>query len=137
MGFVEGQSLLLVVVIPLHSGEGIFSEMNMYRPLRRYHAADFIAIATRLQAVAQAVKATSFNLSQAMKSARNRVARFYGGGVMYPRNGEREKLRRQVGGFARLHDHTIYFVGSPYVYEERRCPICDQRLSHAEVARAA
>jgi len=107
----------------------------MHRPPRRYHAADLISIVIGLQSVAQAVKATSFNLGQAIRSARKRVARFYGGGVMYPRNGEREKLRRQVGGFARLHDHTMQ-PNFNMQRLERRCPICDQGLSHAEVARA-
>ena len=112
----------------------------MHRPPRRYHAADLISIAIGLQAVAQAVKATSFNLGQAIRSARKRVARYYGGGVMYPRNGEREKLRRQVGGFAMLHDHRLESVmlePSGYWIQKRNCPICDQWLSHAEVARAA
>lgn len=59
------------------------------------------------------------------------------GGAAYPRQSEREKLRRQLGGFSRLHDHTVYYVGEPYVYEERRCPICDKGKSHAEAARAA
>lgn len=55
-------------------------------------------------------------------------------GVQYPHHSEREKLRRRLGGFAKLHDHTIRYVGEPYLRAERRCPICDQGLSHEETS---
>lgn len=58
-------------------------------------------------------------------------------GSPYPHHNDLEKLRRRLGGFAKLHDHTIRYVGEPYLRAERRCPICDQGQSHDAVARAA
>ena len=49
----------------------------------------------------------------------------------YPRQSDREKLRRRIGGFAKLHDHTmIYPDGKPvHLFQ---CPICDLGMSHAK-----
>ena len=49
----------------------------------------------------------------------------------YPRQSDREKLRRRIGGFAKLHDHTmIYPDGKPVRLFQ--CPICDLGMSHAK-----
>jgi len=65
-------------------------------------------------------------------------ARSHGrGGAAYPRQSEREKLRRQLGGFAALHDHTMHYISDASRKKVRRCPICDLGQTHAEAARAA
>jgi hypothetical protein len=73
----------------------------------------------------------------AKRSTKKRPARnFSASGHPYPHNSDREKLRRRIGGFAKLHDHTLVDVDYGRK-RERRCHICDQGQSHAEVARAA
>jgi hypothetical protein len=73
----------------------------------------------------------------AKRSTKKRPARnFSASGHPYPHNSDREKLRRRIGGFAKLHDHTIRYVGEPYLCAERCCPICDQGQSHDVVAKA-
>lgn len=99
----------------------------MYRPSPRMMRAAIVAHVVGMLGATEHIK-NIFKLSP---------RKYRRSSSLYPRQSEREKLRRQIGGFAKLHDHTIHYVGSPYVWQERRCPICDLGKSHAEVARAA
>lgn len=104
----------------------------MHRPPLRVHARDLNKQAGLLKAFADVVK---IDFGRAIRSLANRFSRTYGRGRAYPHHSEREMLRRRVGGFARLHDHRIWIAGDPWMYMERRCPICDMGMTHAEVAR--
>ena len=112
--------------------------MNRPTNARRMHFANIAAIAAALQNFPKEIKgmSTGFSFAAAIRSA-CRVAKFYGGTVRYPRGSEREKLRRKVGGFARLHNHYLINVDEPDNFDshsKRDCPICDRHLTHTQAA---
>ena len=103
----------------------------MHRSPLRVHARDLNKQAELLKAIVGVVK---IDFGRAIRGLVNRFSRTYGKGRAYPHHNEREMLRRRVGGFARLHDHAL----QPNLYGERmerRCPICDLGMTHAEVAK--
>lgn len=81
--------------------------MNRQKPNNQRHFADLAAIAAGLVAFgrSRAGQVAGFDLHQAITTAEKRVRKFYGSATKPPQ-GEREKLRRRIGGFARLHDHS-------------------------------
>jgi hypothetical protein len=104
----------------------------MHRPPLRVHARDLNKQAGLLQTFAKAV---SIDFGRAMRGLVNRFSRTYGRGRTYPHHSEREMLRRRVGGFARLHDHNLYYVGGGK--RSRICSICDRGMSQVESAKAS
>jgi hypothetical protein len=100
-------------------------EINMHRP-NRLRSAALAAFVVGVLGATQHVKEI---FRPVAGSRRNRR------GVQYPHHNDREKLRRRTGGFSKLHDHTVRYVGEPYLRAERYCPICDQGLSHAEAVK--
>ena len=101
----------------------------MHRPPLRVHARDLNKQANILKAFAAAV---SIDMRGAIKSLVNRFKRSYGTSKYTPHQGAREKLRRRVGGFARLHDHNRY-PNLATERLERNCPICDMGITHADM----
>ncbi len=123
----------------------------MHRPPLRVHARDIKSQVGLLEQFAKAVKLDKFSVQQMWNGLANRFKRRYGIGRTYPRQSAREKLRRRVGGFARLHRHmivqtevTVYGTnqyGEPMMERLdvllRRCPVCDLGIPHADLEKAA
>lgn len=109
----------------------------MHRPPLRVHARDIKSQVGLLEQFAKAVKLDKFSVQQMWNGLANRFRRRYGIGRTYPRQSTREKLRRRVGGFARLHDHRRTYPDLVTERLVRDCPICDRHLSHADLEKTA
>lgn len=108
----------------------------MHRPPLRVHARDIKSQVGLLEQFAKTVKLDKVSVQQMFSGLANRFRRRYGIGRAYPRQSAREKLRRRVGGFARLHDHNRY-PNLATERLERNCQICDMGISHADMEKMA
>lgn len=103
----------------------------MHRPSLRVHARDLNRQAGILKAIM--ARMHSSMIAGALKGLANRFKRHYGTSKYMPHQGAREKLRRRIGGFARLHDHRVERDSTGM---RRCCPVCDLGIPHADLEKA-